>query len=79
MGKKRTKMAALFAALEQRRALRRERVFRDHTQVLDTLSDTELISRYRFDRTVIYEIISRISDDVKHPTERGGHVIPPHI
>jgi hypothetical protein len=33
-----------------RRALRRERVFRDRTKLLDNYDDFELIDKYRFDR-----------------------------
>jgi hypothetical protein len=33
---------------QRRRALRREKVFRDRSQVLDWYTNDELISRYRF-------------------------------
>ena len=74
-------MAAVREAFEaqRRRIFRRERIFRDHSQVLDTLTDIELISRYRFNRETLWELINTIENDVKLPTERGGHVIPPHI
>jgi hypothetical protein len=36
-----------------RRALRRERVFRDRTKPLDIYDDFELIDKYRFDRQSI--------------------------
>ncbi|XP_053391971.1 uncharacterized protein LOC128554686 [Mercenaria mercenaria] len=74
-------MAALIALLDDRnrRALRRERVFRDHSEVLDTFSDQDLIARYRFDRNCIFEIIDKVRGDVTLPTNRGGHVIPPRI
>jgi hypothetical protein len=74
-------MAALVAFFNERRRriFRRERVFRDRTQALDTLSDRDLIARYRFSRDVILDIINHCKDDIQLPTNRGGHVIPPHI
>jgi hypothetical protein len=53
VSEKKTKknIAAAFVLLFQNeRAIHRERIFRDRTQNLDTLSDIELICRYRFPR-----------------------------
>lgn len=54
--------------------MRRERVFRDRSQVLDMLTDSELIGRYRFPR--------RVTDDVKdfiQPQTLRSHAIPARI
>jgi hypothetical protein len=57
-------MAAAFVLLFQNeRAIHRERIFRDRTQNLDTLSDSELICRYRFSqikRTILIYIICSV-------------------
>ena len=71
-------MAAAFFILMQRRAFRRERVFRDRGQQLDTLNDEELIARYRFPRRSIMEITDLVRDLVERPTNRS-HAIPAHI
>ena len=47
-----------------RRALRRERVFRDRTKKpLDIYDDFELIDKYRFDRQSIMMICDMLQDD----------------
>lgn len=77
------KMAACLLFIEvlrenEDKALRRERVFRDRSQVLDMLTDSELIGRYRFPRRVILQL----TDDVKNfiqPQTLRSHAIPAHI
>ena len=49
-----------------RRALRRERVFRDRTKPLDIYDDFELIDKYRFDRQSIM-----LQDDLESSTFRN--------
>ena len=71
-------MAALVFFFESRRALRRERVFRDRSQALDVFNDTELLSRYRFPRQEILRLTDMISECIKTPTMRGK-CIPPHV
>lgn len=44
--------------LLMQRAFKRERVFRDRNQPLDFLNDIDLISRYRFPRRVLKELIN---------------------
>jgi hypothetical protein len=46
-----------------RRALRRERVFRDRTKPLEIYDDFELIDKYRFDRQSIMMICDILQDD----------------
>ena len=67
-------MAAAFQILLARRQFRRERVFRDRSNPLDTYNDQEMIKRYRFPRDTVLEIIDRVSPLVKRPTERSGAI-----
>lgn len=60
------------------KALRRERVFRDRSQVLDMLTDSELIGRYRFPRRVILQLTDDVKDFIQPQTLRS-HAIPAHI
>ena len=59
-----------------RRALRRERVFRDRRNHFDTLTEAELISRYRFDRAGIMELVRITEADLQHPTARNHALTP---
>ena len=73
-------MAAVFVVLleeENRRALRRQRVFRDtcRLQPLDIYDDVELIKRYQMPRHVLLEVIDLIRDQVEHAT-KSSHAIP---
>nr|XP_034327180.1 putative nuclease HARBI1 [Crassostrea gigas] len=60
------------------KAFRRERVFRDRSQVLDMLTDSELIGRYRFPRRVILQLTDDVKDFIQPQTLRS-HAIPAHI
>ncbi|XP_060071426.1 putative nuclease HARBI1 [Ylistrum balloti] len=54
--------AALVLLFENDRAMRRERVFRDRLNILGTLTDGELIARYRFPRTTSNDDLNRVKD-----------------
>jgi hypothetical protein len=71
-------MAAFMILFQRRRALRRERVFRDWSQALDVYTDDELISRYRFPRQSILEITDSVKGDIERPSFKG-QAIPAHI
>lgn len=45
---------------EARRALRRERLFRDRRNPLDALTDSEIYQRYRFTRNGIVRLLERV-------------------
>lgn len=53
-------MMFLMQMVETRRAIRRERVFRDRTNPLDSLDDLQLYSRYRFHRNEVLEMVQKI-------------------
>jgi hypothetical protein len=59
-----------------RRALRRERVFRDRTKPLDIYDDFELIDKYRFSRQSIMLICDMLQDDLESSTFRNRALIP---
>ena len=75
-------MAALFIfeiiMQEKDKPIRRERVFRDRSQVLDTMTDAELIERYRFPSQVILRLVDAVQEDIEPATLRS-HAIPAHI
>lgn len=70
-------MAAALLAIEEenRRAFRRERVFRDRENPLDVYNDEGLIKRFRMPRPLLLEVIDLIEDDISHPTRRS-HALP---
>ena len=55
-----------------RRALRRERVFRDRTKPLNIYDDFELIDKYRFDRQSIMMICDMLPGAIKDFKLGGG-------
>ena len=55
-----------------RRALRRERVFRDRTKSLNIYDDFELIDKYRFDRQSIMMICDMLPGADQGFQVRGG-------
>jgi hypothetical protein len=66
-------MAAFLSvvSLKNRRAMRRERVFRDRTNVLDTLDDFIIIERNRLSRKNIFRLIDGVKDRLDPPTKRS--------
>lgn len=60
--------------LLMQRAFKRERVFRDRSQPLDFLNDVDLISRYRFPRRVLKELIN-VVDVTCRPAKIRSHSI----
>ena len=61
---------------ETERCLRRERVFRDRTFQLDTLSDSELISRYRMPRHALITLTDKVRDSLQCFTRRSRPISP---
>ncbi len=62
-------MAGLFL-LQQRHAIRRERIFPDRYNPLE-LPDDELIGRYRVNRQSILHICEVLNDDLRRATNRS--------
>ena len=56
---------------EARRALslRRERLFLDRTSPLDSLTDSEIFTRYRFNRQNIIDLVERVEGDIGRITK----------
>lgn len=59
-----------------RRAMRRERVFRDRRNPIDIFTDDELIKRYRFSREGIMFITDLLAPEIDHPTRRNHALLP---
>ena len=68
------RMVLFLQMFDTRRAIRRERVFRDHTNPFDSLEDTELYSRYRFRRNELLEMVHEIKPEIEHRTRRNEAV-----
>jgi len=69
-------MAALFVALfQEERHLKRQRVFRDKLNPLDSLCDVEVIERYRLPRQQIFALCDLINGDIS-PICNRSHPIP---
>jgi hypothetical protein len=70
----RGKMAvALFLLNIQRQGQRRQqipRLFRDRTNPLDYMTDTQIVHSYRLDRESIYELCHELEAELARPTRR---------
>ena len=69
-------MAAAILYVQNRRALRRERVFRDRTNPLDFFDDDQLYFRYRFRRDSILFILDLISHRLQFDSQRNNCLSP---
>ena len=58
------------------RAIRRERVFLDRRNPLESMNDDKLIARYRFPRHTLLQIVDLVKDDVQRPTARSVPLSP---
>nr|XP_054770416.1 putative nuclease HARBI1 [Lytechinus pictus] len=52
------------------------RVLRDREQPLDSLTETQLLKRYRFGREAIFFIINLLTNQIAPPTERNQAIHP---
>ena len=66
----------LLQLAEMRRAVRRERVFRDRSNPLDSFNDAELVKRCRFSRVGIMHIMDIVALDIQHETIMNFALIP---
>jgi hypothetical protein len=62
--------------VELRRAIRKERVFRDRRNPIDVFDDDELYKRYRFTREGIMQITDLVRLDIEHDTARSHALVP---
>lgn len=65
--------SVLLVADDARRNFRRQRIFRDQTNALDYLNDTEVIEGYRLPRAFLYKLIDLVNEDVKWLKRRSQH------
>ncbi|XP_046328206.2 putative nuclease HARBI1 isoform X1 [Haliotis rufescens] len=61
---------------EMDRVLHKERVFRDRTRQLDTLSDDELYARYRMPRHALLKLLEAVSPSITPATQRSHSLSP---
>jgi hypothetical protein len=69
-------MAAIVAAQRMRRSLRRQRLFRDRLNPLETMTDLQLYKAFRFRRHELIAICDEIKDEIEYPVGRKG-TLPP--
>ena len=69
-------MAAFVHDLYWRRQLRRNRVFRDHLNPLDTYDDVQLFERFRFRRADLFRIVDEVRGDLQFGYRRKGFLSP---
>jgi nuclease HARBI1 len=62
----------------ERRALRRERLFRDRLNPLEVYDYVEVRRLFRFHRENVFRIVDRLKDKLAYSTGRG-HCLPPVI
>lgn len=60
----------MLLADDARRSFHRQMIFRDRTNPLDYLNDTEVIERCRLPR-VIFRFVDLVNEDVERPTRRS--------
>lgn len=69
---------ALFLLNRQRQRQRQQqipRLFRDRTNPLDYMTDTQIVHNYRLDRESIYELCHELEAELARPTRRV-HALP---
>ena len=59
----------------RRRALRRNRIFRDRIHPLDKFDDVEIRKKFRFNRETILRITDELDESIRHPNRLGA--LPP--
>jgi len=70
-------MAAIIISRRIRRSLRRQRVFRDRRNPLDSFSDGELYEAFRFHRTDLLRLFDDLADEIEYVAPRQGSLPVP--
>lgn len=71
------KMAAVIISRRLRRSLRRQRVFRDRRNPLDSFSDGELYEAFRFHRTELLRLFDDLAIEIEYVAPRHGSLPVP--
>ena len=58
--------------IQNKRALRRQRIFRDRNNPLDYLPEEDSIQKYRLTRKLILQVCVMVRDDIDRPTNRSS-------
>ncbi|XP_062592632.1 putative nuclease HARBI1 [Saccostrea cucullata] len=68
-------MAAAYILAQNRRNLRRQRIFRDRNNPLDYMPDADIIDRFRLQRHFILRLCAELNANLAHATSRS-HALP---
>ncbi|XP_062587653.1 putative nuclease HARBI1 [Saccostrea cucullata] len=68
-------MAAAYILAQNRRNLRRQRIFRDRNNPLDYMPDADIIDRFRLPRHLILRLCAELNANLAHATSRS-HALP---
>jgi len=71
------KMAAIIISRRIRRSLRRQCVFRDRRNPLNSFSDGELYEAFRFHRTDLLRLFDDLADEIEYVAPRQGSLPVP--
>lgn len=69
------RIVQLATVRNQRRALRRDRLFRDRLNPLDYYDDMEIRNLFRFQRCNLLRLIDQLTPLLEHPTNTN-HALP---
>ncbi|XP_061186799.1 putative nuclease HARBI1 [Saccostrea echinata] len=70
-------MAAAYILAQNRRNLRRERVFRDRNNPLDYMTDADIIDKFRLPRHLILSLCVELNAHLAPDTRRSHALLPP--
>ena len=59
-----------------RRAIRRNRIFRDRTHPMEMFNDEQLHARFRFERHIIYELVDELNEQLEYGMQKKGCLTP---
>ena len=66
----------MYLQRRRRRAIHRNRIFRDRTHPLEVFSDTKVFKKFRFHRQAIQDLVDSVSDDLEYVLPRKGSLPP---
>ena len=68
--------AVVIMRYRNRRAIRRNRIFRDRTNPLDVYNDDEIYKKFRFHRQAILDLTDGVQQHIEHLLARQGSLTP---
>ena len=64
--------AVVFMRYQNRRAIRRNKIFRDRTNPLDVYNDDEIYKKFRFHRQAMLDLTDGVQQHIEHLLARQG-------